>query len=53
MQVAPRGRQRAVTRDLPQDVDRDAGVGHPGQAGVPQVVASQVAVALIEDRTPV
>ena len=49
MQVPLGGRERAVARDLPQHVDRDADVGHPGEAGVPQVVPPQVAVALIED----
>jgi hypothetical protein len=34
-----------VACDLPQDVDRDARVGHPGEACVSQVVAPQVAVA--------
>jgi hypothetical protein len=39
------GRERAVACDLPQVVDRDAGVGHPGQSGVAEVVPSYVVVA--------
>jgi hypothetical protein len=31
--------------DLAQHVDRDPGVGHPGQAGVPEIVTAQVVVA--------
>ena len=45
MQVALRCGERSVASDLPQDVDGDPGIGHPGQAGVSQVVAAQVLVA--------
>ena len=31
--------------DLPQDMDRDAGIGHPGKPGVPKVVTAKMLVA--------
>jgi len=37
--------QRAVPGDLPQDVDRDARISHPGEPGVPQVVPTEVLIA--------
>ena len=42
MQVALGGDQRSVPGDLPQHMDGNTGVGHPGQAGVPQVVTAQM-----------
>jgi hypothetical protein len=42
VKVALRGRQGPVTGDLAQDVDGDTGVGHPGQAGVAEVVAAKM-----------
>lgn len=54
VEIALGGLQRSVTGDDAQDVQGDAGVGHPGQAGVPQAVASQVLVAeLGDDLVPV
>jgi hypothetical protein len=45
MQTPLRGGQRAVPRDLPQDVHRDTRVSHPGQPGMPQIVPAQVLIA--------
>lgn len=42
MQVALSGGERAMSGDLAQVVDRYSGVGHPGQAGVPQAVTAEV-----------
>jgi hypothetical protein len=44
MQVALGGDQRSVPGDLPEHVDRDTGIGHPGKAGVAQAVTAQVLV---------
>jgi hypothetical protein len=49
VQVTLGGNQRSVPGDLPEDVDRNADVGHPGQAGVAQVVAAQMLVAQVGD----
>jgi hypothetical protein len=45
VQVPLRRRQRPVASDLPQVVERHAVIRHPGQPGVPQIVASEVLVA--------
>jgi hypothetical protein len=42
VQIPLGGGQRAVPGELPQDVYRDAGISHPGQSGVPQVMPHQV-----------
>src|SRR5215831_11636953 len=39
MQVALGGDQRSVPGHLPGNVDRHTGIGHPGEAGVAQVVS--------------
>jgi hypothetical protein len=40
--------------DLPEHVDWDTGIGHPGKAGVAQVVTAQMLVAeLGDDLVPV
>lgn len=44
MEVALGGGDEPVACDFLEDVRTDAGVGHPGQAGVAQVVAAQVFV---------
>jgi hypothetical protein len=49
VQVALGGGQRSVAGDPSQDVELDACVGEPGQAGVPEVVAAQVFVAELGD----
>jgi hypothetical protein len=49
MQVPLRRRQRPVASDLPQVVERHASICHPGQPGVPQIVASKVLVAELSD----
>jgi hypothetical protein len=45
VQIPLGGGQRAVPGELPQDVHRDAGISHPGEPGVPQVMPHQVLVA--------
>ena len=45
MQVALGGGDTSVAGDLAQAVQWDAGVGHPGQPGVPEAVALQLLVA--------
>lgn len=45
MQIPLGGGQRAMPGDLPQDVHRDAGISHPREPGVPQVMPHQVLVA--------
>lgn len=42
VQVALCRAQRSVPRDQPQVMNRHAGVRHPGQARVPEVVPPQV-----------
>jgi hypothetical protein len=49
MQVPLRRRQRPVASDLPQVVERHSSICHPGQPGVPQIVASKVLVAELSD----
>lgn len=49
MQIALRGDQRAMPGDLPEHMNRDARIGHPGQPGVAQVVAAQVLIAQAGD----
>jgi hypothetical protein len=49
VQVALGGDQGAVPGDLPEHVDGDTGVGHPGEASVPQVVTTKVFVAELGD----
>jgi hypothetical protein len=49
VQIALGGDQRSVTGDLPEHVDRDTGVGHPGKARVPQVMAAQMLIAELDD----
>src|SRR5262245_2285482 len=49
VQVALGGDQRSVPSDLPEHMDRHTGIGHPGQAGVPQVVTAQMLVAKLGD----
>jgi len=44
MQITLGGDQRAMTGDLAEHVNRNACVGHPGQAGVAQVVTTKVLV---------
>ena len=40
--------------DEAEDVDRDAGVGHPGKSGVPQAVPDEVLVTeFVDDGVPV
>lgn len=45
VEVALGGGDEPVACDFLEDVRKDAGVGHPGKAGVAQVVAAQVFVA--------
>ena len=45
VEVALRRREGAMPSDLAQMVNRNAGVGHPGQARVAQIVAAEVFVA--------
>jgi hypothetical protein len=40
VQVSLRGGERAVAGDLPQDMHRDAGVGHPRQPCVPEILSA-------------
>ena len=49
VQIQLSGGQRAVPGEFPQDVHRDAGISHPGQPGVPQVMPQQVLVAELGD----
>ncbi len=37
-------RQRAMAGDFPKDVQRNARIGHPGEARVPEVVTAKVLV---------
>jgi hypothetical protein len=54
MEISLGGDQRAVPGDLPRHMDGNSRVGHPGQAGVPQVVTAQMLVAeLGDDLVPV
>src|SRR5262249_29820503 len=49
VQVALCGDQRSVPSDLPQNVDGDACVSHPGKPGVPKVMAAKVFIAQLGD----
>lgn len=42
MQIALCGGERPVSGDLPQDVDRHTGVGHPGKARMPEIVSPEM-----------
>ena len=54
VQVSARGLDRGVAEDVPEDVERDACVGHPGRAGVPEPVASEVGQSeVLDDLIPV
>jgi hypothetical protein len=54
VRVALGGDQRSVPGDLPEHVDRHTGIGHPGKAGVAQVVSAQMLVTeLSDDLVPV
>src|SRR5215469_15237852 len=54
VQIALRGDQRAVPGDLPEHVDWDSRIGHPGQACMPKIVPSLMLVAeLVDDFVPV
>jgi hypothetical protein len=54
VEIALGGDQRSVPGDLPEHMDRDTGIGHPGEAGVAQVVTAQMLVAeLGDDLVPV
>jgi len=44
VQVPLRGHERSVPGDLAQVVHRHAGIGHPCQPGVPQIVPSRSAL---------
>ena len=49
VQVTLRRGQRAVPSDLAEHMDRNACISHPGQAGMPEIVAAQVWVAELGD----
>ena len=54
MEIALGSDQRSVPGDLPEHMDRDTGIGHPGTAGVAEVVTRQMLVAeLGDDLVPV
>jgi hypothetical protein len=44
MQVALSGDQRTMPSDLPEHVDRDARVSHPGQPRVAEVVVAKMLI---------
>ena len=45
VEIALGGDQRSVPGDLPEHMDRDTGIGHPGKTGVAEVVTAQMLVA--------
>lgn len=49
VEVAAGGLDGRVAEDVLEDVQRDAGVGEPGRAGVPEAVPSEVGEAEITD----
>lgn len=49
VQVSACGLDGGVAEDVLEDVQRDAGVRHPGRAGVPEPVAGEVGQAEIAD----
>ena len=49
VQLALGSDQRAVPGDLPEHVDRDPCIGHPGKTGVAQIVPAQTLVSELDD----
>ena len=49
MEISLRRAKRTVSGNLPQHVHRNPSVGHPGQAGMAEIVPAQMLIAEVRD----